>query len=52
MFGDSFLSQKNRPESTDYLNNVVANIHSGRIKEMLDAKKRGKATKIVGSFCL
>lgn len=52
MFGASFLSQKNRPESTDYLNNVVANIHSGRIKEMLDAKEDGKATKIVGSFCL
>lgn len=52
MFGDSFLSQENRPASTSYLDNVVANIHSGRIKEMLDAKEEGKAKKIVGSFCL
>ena len=52
MFGDTFLTQQNRPASTDYLNQVVAGIHSGRIKEMLDKKEAGEAKKIVGSFCL
>ncbi len=52
MFGDVFLAQKNRPAACDYLNQVVAGIHSGRIKEMLDKKASGEATKIVGSFCL
>lgn len=52
MFQDSFLVQENRPASTDYLDSVVANIHSGRIQEMLDQKEAGTATKIVGSFCL
>jgi benzoyl-CoA reductase/2-hydroxyglutaryl-CoA dehydratase subunit BcrC/BadD/HgdB len=52
MYGDMFLAQKNRPASTSYLDTVVSNIHSGRIKEMLDEKAEGKATKIVGSFCL
>ena len=52
MFGDVFLAQENRPVSTDYLNQVVAGIHSGRIKEMLDKKTSGEAKKIVGSFCL
>ena len=52
MFGDVFLAQENRPASTDYLNQVVAGIHSGRIKEMLDKKASGEAKKIVGSFCL
>ena len=48
MFGDVFLAQENRPASTDYLNQVVAGIHSGRIKEMLDKKASGEAKKIVG----
>ena len=52
MYGDMFLSQKNRPKSTSYLDFVATNIHSGRIKEMLDKKEAGEATKIVGSFCV
>lgn len=51
MYQESYLSQKNRPESTSYLDGVAMNIHSGRIKEMVDAKHvEGK--KVVGSFCL
>ncbi len=52
MYGDIFLTQENRPASTSYLDFVASNIHSGRIKEMLDKKAAGEATKIVGSFCL
>ena len=52
MYGDMFLTQSNRPASTSYLDFVATNIHSGRIKEMLDKKASGEATKIVGSFCL
>ena len=52
MYGDMFLTQSNRPKSTSYLDFVATNIHSGRIKEMLDKKEAGEATKIVGSFCV
>lgn len=52
MYGEMFLSQENRPSSTSYLDFVASNIHSGRIKEMLDKKEAGEATKIIGSFCL
>ena len=52
MYGDMFLTQNNRPKSTSYLDFVATNIHSGRIKEMLDKKEAGEATKIVGSFCV
>lgn len=52
MYGDMFLTQNNRPKATSYLDFVASNIHSGRIKEMLDKKASGEATKIVGSFCL
>lgn len=52
MYGDMFLTQNNRPEASSYLDFVATNIHSGRIKEMLDKKASGEANKIVGSFCL
>ncbi|QOY60241.1 double-cubane-cluster-containing anaerobic reductase [Thermophilibacter immobilis] len=52
MYGDMFLTQSNRPKATSYLDFVASNIHSGRIREMLDKKESGEATKIVGSFCL
>ena len=39
MYGDMFLTQNNRPKSTSYLDFVATNIHSGRIKEMLDKKE-------------
>lgn len=52
MYSDMFLTQNNRPEASSYLDFVATNIHSGRIKEMLDKKVSGEAHKIVGSFCL
>lgn len=42
MYGDMFLTQNNRPKSTSYLDFVATNIHSGRIKEMLDKKEAGE----------
>jgi hypothetical protein len=36
MYQETCLSQENRPKSTAYLDNGVMNIHSGRIKEMVD----------------
>lgn len=51
MYQESFLTQKNRPAHTAYLDGVASNIHSGRIKEMVDAK-HAEGKKVVGSFCL
>jgi benzoyl-CoA reductase/2-hydroxyglutaryl-CoA dehydratase subunit BcrC/BadD/HgdB len=52
MYGDMFLAQQNRPQACDYLNVFATNLHSGEIKEKLDAKETGAAKKIIGSFCL
>lgn len=52
MYGDMFLTQVNRPATTSYLDGFATNLHSGEIKEKLDAKEQGKAKKIIGSFCL
>ena len=50
MYQDIFLTQKERPESMEYFDFVVSEIHGLRIKELLDDKKEGK--KIVGTFCV
>ncbi|MGI6756119.1 MAG: double-cubane-cluster-containing anaerobic reductase [Atopobiaceae bacterium] len=52
MYGDTFLTQHNRPATTSYLDNFAGNLHSGRIKELLDAKESGEIKKVIGSFCL
>ena len=49
-FGDVFLSQENRPESMDYFNMVVAEIHGIRPAELIEFQKQGG--KVVGSFCI
>lgn len=49
-FGDVFLSQENRPESMDYFNMVVAEIHGIRPAELIEFQKKGG--KVVGSFCI
>jgi benzoyl-CoA reductase/2-hydroxyglutaryl-CoA dehydratase subunit BcrC/BadD/HgdB len=49
-FGDVYLSQKNRPQSMDYFNFVVAEIHGVRPAELVEAQKRG--VKVFGTFCL
>ena len=52
MYQTMFLTQKNRPASTSYLDGVAANLHSGRIREMVDGRSEGSPKKIIGSFCL
>ncbi len=45
-----YLSQKNRPETMKYFDFVISEVHSLRIKELYDAKKKG--SKIIGTFCV
>lgn len=45
-----FLSQKNRPQLMAYFDDMVANIHTGRIEELLAAKAEGRP--VVGTFCV
>ncbi|SEH44085.1 MULTISPECIES: double-cubane-cluster-containing anaerobic reductase [Atopobiaceae] len=52
MYGDMFLTQGNRPKSTSYLDFVASNIHSGRIRELVEGREAGDPKKVVGSFCL
>jgi len=49
MYKEMFLSQKNRPEATSYLDFVISEIHGLRIKELVDARAAGK--KVVGTYC-
>ena len=50
MYGNAFLTQKNRPEGMKYFDFVVSEIHGLRIKELQDHKAAGG--KVVGTFCL
>lgn len=45
-----FLSQQNRPELMSYFDDMVANIHTGRIQKICDAKEGGKP--VIGTFCV
>ena len=49
VYADIFLSQKNRPKKTEYLDFVMSEVHGLRIKELMDAKKQGR--KVVGAYC-
>lgn len=50
IYGDLFLTQKNRPTGMQYFDFVMSEVHGLRIKELVDKKKAGK--KIIGAFCL
>ena len=50
MFTKTYLTQKNRPASMGYFDNMISEIHGGRIKELLDAKQEGKP--VIGTFCV
>jgi len=52
MYGDAFLTQKNRPKSTSYLDGVAGALHSGRIRELVEGRAAGNPKKVVGTFCL
>ncbi len=50
IFVKSYLSQKNRPETMAYFDNMIAELHGGRIQELLDAKNEGRP--VIGTFCV
>ncbi|WP_456388124.1 double-cubane-cluster-containing anaerobic reductase [Desulfolithobacter sp.] len=50
MYAQSYLTQKNRPDSMAYFDNMIAEIHGGRIQELINAKKEGKP--VIGTFCV
>lgn len=52
MYGDAFLTQKNRPKSTSCLDGVAGALHSGRIRELVEGRAAGNPKKVVGTFCL
>ena len=52
MYQTMFLTQKNRPASTSYLDGVAANLHSGRIRELVEGRAAGNPKRVVGTFCL
>lgn len=49
-FGDVYLTQDNRPESMDYYNFVVSEIHGVRPAELVEHQKKGG--KVLGTFCV
>jgi benzoyl-CoA reductase/2-hydroxyglutaryl-CoA dehydratase subunit BcrC/BadD/HgdB len=49
VYADIFVSQKNRPEKTAYLDFVMSEVHGLRIQELVEAKKQGR--KVVGTYC-
>lgn len=49
-FTNTFLSQKNRPDGMAYFDEMVSNIFTGRIKEIVGAKDEGRP--VIGTFCV
>ncbi|WP_416198671.1 MAG: double-cubane-cluster-containing anaerobic reductase [Sporanaerobacter sp.] len=49
-FGETYLTQENRPEGMNYFNYVVAEVHGARIMELENARKEGR--KVIGTFCV
>lgn len=50
MYGETFMTQENRPEAIGYLDFVMSEVHGLRIKELHDFRAQGG--KVVGTFCL
>ena len=46
----TYLSQQNRPAGMAYFDTMIAEIHGGRIKELLAAKAEGRP--VIGTFCV
>jgi len=49
-YASIYLSQQNRPAGMAYFDNMVAEIHGGRVQELMAAKKEGRP--VVGTFCV
>lgn len=50
IYEKTYLSQNNRPSGMAYFDNMVAEIHGGRIKELLAAREEGRP--VIGTFCV
>lgn len=49
-FAGAFLKQPNRPSKMAYFDDLMSNLHSGRVREILEQKKKGAP--VVGTFCV
>lgn len=49
-FRGIYLSQKNRPARMEYFDGMIAELHSGRVEELVTAKDAGRP--VVGTFCV
>jgi len=49
-YAKTYLSQANRPAKMAYFDAMISEIHGGRVKELLAAKKEGRP--VVGTFCV
>lgn len=50
VYQKTFMFQDNRPKGMEYFDWIISEIHGGRIREILDAKKEGRP--VVGTFCV
>jgi len=50
MFGETYLTQENRPDGMNYFNFVVSEVHGLRIEELDTHRKNGG--KVLGTFCV
>jgi benzoyl-CoA reductase/2-hydroxyglutaryl-CoA dehydratase subunit BcrC/BadD/HgdB len=50
MFGEIYLSQKNRPAGMGFYDFVVSDIHGIRVKELVEHRKKGG--KVVATYCV
>ncbi|HII70599.1 double-cubane-cluster-containing anaerobic reductase [Methanopyrus kandleri] len=50
VYEEIFLSQENRPERMSYFDEVVADIHGARVRELYEMRQEGKP--ILGTFCV
>jgi len=49
-YAKTYLAQPNRPARMAYFDEMISEIHGGRVKELLEAKKEGRP--VVGTFCV
>lgn len=50
MYGNIYLTQKNRPARMDYFEGFAADLHGMRIHELMEAQAEGR--KVIGTFCV
>ena len=50
VYEEIFLSQENRPEGMSYFDEVVADIHGARVRELYEMRREGRP--ILGTFCV